>query len=346
MQREKNDNMDFLRAMACVMVVCIHVTNYYSRGYGEISNASYIFSIIVNGVCRLAVPLFFMISGFLLLPEVLTIKKSIRRAFRTFCVLVLWSGIYYIWNLFYRNRGYDFIQSFEEPVKKHLWFLYAILGMYVALPFLQCMMKNMPDLLMRYFALLWFGFMALDFVTALLNMEITYEVPLVGGSCYLGYFIMGFIISHTTKKVKISKWVCYTGAMLCIGVIVFATYVGTIEAGEHNEVFFEYRNVLIAIAASLIFYDASQNGTYVFKERTKKIVSLLARHSFTIYLCHVLFLDIVKLEFYPREVSAWIGIPVYTMAIFVASLLFSVIWSRMYKGLRVVIGKLKKRGTV
>ena len=193
MKREKNYNMELLRVMACVMVVCIHVTNYYSRGYGEISNASYVFSIIVNGVCRLAVPLFFMISGFLLLPEVLLIKKSVRRAWNTLCVLVIWSGIYYIWNQIYREKGYDFSLVFEEPVKKHLWFLYAILGMYVALPFLQCMVKNMPDLLMRYFVLLWFGCMTLDYVIALSDMEITYEIPLIGNSCYLGYFLMGYM---------------------------------------------------------------------------------------------------------------------------------------------------------
>lgn len=343
MKREKNYNMELLRVIACVMVVCIHVTNYYSRGYGEISNSSYIFSIIINGICRLAVPLFFMISGFLLLPEVLVIKKSIRRAFHTFLVLVLWSGIYYIWNLYYRKRDYDFALAFEEPVKKHLWFLYAILGMYIALPFLQCMVKKMPDLLMRYFALLWFGFMTLDFVIALLNMEVTYEVPLVGSSCYLGYFIMGYIISHTMKKVKIPRWICYVGAFSCIAVMIFATYMGTIEIGEHYEDFFEYRNVLIAIAASLVFYDVSKNGTYEFRERTKRMLSFLGGHSFTIYLCHVLFLDIVKLELYPRQVSAWIGIPVYTALIFGASLMFSVIWNRICHGLYRLVCKCRKR---
>ncbi len=345
MKREKNYNMEFLRVLACVMVVCIHVTNYYSRGYGEISHASYIFSIIVNGVCRLAVPLFFMISGFLLLPEVLLIKKSIKRAWNTLCVLVLWSGIYYVWNLVYREKGYDFSLIFEEPVKKHLWFLYAILGMYVALPFLQCMLKNMPDLLMRYFVILWFGFMALDYVIALSDMEITYEIPLVGSSCYLGYFMMGYIISHTLKKVVIPRWVCFLGALLCVAIVIGATYLRTMEAGEHNEDFFEYRNVLIAVASCLIFYDASKNGKYMLKERMKKVLSFLAKHSFTIYLCHILFLDIVKLELHPREMSAFIGIPLYTVGIFATSLLFSVIWDRICGSLRSVVNK-KKEGKI
>lgn len=330
MKREKNYNMELLRVVACIMVVCIHVTNYYSRDYGEISNASYLFSIIVNGLCRLAVPLFFMISGFLLLPEVLVIKKSIHRVWSTFCVLVLWSGIYYLWDLYFRHRSYHFFKIFEEPVKKHLWFLYAILGMYVVLPFLQCMVKNMPDLLMRYFAMLWFGFMTLDYLISLFHMEIAYEVPLVGTSCYLGYFIMGYIISHTMKKVNISEWTCYFGAVACIGVMIFATYITTLETGKHCEVFFEYRDILIAIAASLIFYNASKNGVIVFREKTKKVLAFLSAHSFTIYLCHVIFLDIVKLKFAPRSISAFIGIPFYTICIFLSSLLFSIVWKRIF----------------
>ena len=331
MKREKNYNMELLRVLACIMVVCIHVTNYYSRGYGEISHISYIFSIVINGICRVAVPLFFMISGYFLLPEVMVIKKSIRRAFQIFVVLVLWSGIYYIWNLYYRKRDYDFALAFEEPVKKHLWFLYAILGMYIALPFLQCMIKKMPDLLMRYFALLWFLFMALDFVIAILDMEVTYEVPLVGSSCYLGYFLMGFIISHTMKKVEIPGWLCFLGAFSCIAIIIVFTYICTVNTGVHIEDFFEYRNVFIASAAAFIFYDASNNGKYELSERVKRGISFVSKHSFTIYLCHVLFLDIVKLELYPRKISAFVGIPLFTIVIFAASLSFSVVWSSLLR---------------
>lgn len=336
MKREKNYNIEALRVIACIMVICIHVSNYYSRAYGTISDASYIFSIIINGISRVAVPIFFMISGALLLDETLLVKKSVRRVGNTLAVLIVWSTIYYFWNLFYREAEYDLHLIFEAPVKRHLWFLYAILGMYIALPFLQCMFKNMPDILLRYFALLWFVFLALDYGIALSDMEITYQIPLVGSSCYLGYFAMGYIIKSTIKKVPIKPWVCYLGAAGFIGVTILITYLHTVKDGVHCEDFFEYRNVLIAAGAALIFYDALKNVHRRFSERTKKVLSFFAKHSFTIYLCHIIFLDIMKLEMNPREISAFIGIPLHVAWIFGASLLFSMVWEFLWSRVKAI----------
>ena len=339
MKKEKNYNIEALRVIACFMVICIHVSNYYSRAYGTVSDASYIFSIIVNGISRVSVPVFFMISGSLLLDETLLVKKSVRRVGNTLIVLIVWSGLYYFWNLLYRDKTYDLHLIFEAPVKRHLWFLYAILGMYIALPFLQCMLKNMPDILMRYFALLWFTFLALDYGIALSDMEITYQIPLVGSSCYLGYFVLGYIIKKTIKRVPINPWVCYLGAAAFVGVTIWLTYLYTVKNGVHCEDFFEYRNVLIAAGAALIFYDALKNEHHKFSDRTKRVLSYLAKHSFTIYLCHVIFLDIMKLEMNPIEISAFIGIPLHTIWIFGASLLFSVVWNFLW-------GRVKKRNSI
>lgn len=327
-KREKNYNLEVLRVVACIMVVVIHVSNYYSRGYGlgEVSNASYVFSIITNVISRIAVPIFFMISGSLLLEETLLIKKSLRRVGNTLLSLVVWSAIYFIWNYFYRGRLYDFRLIFYEPVKAHLWFLYAIIGMYLVLPFLQNMFKSMQDILMRYFVTLWFLLLTVDYVLALCEIPVAYEIPLVGTSCYLGYFVLGYIVKGTIKKVPISTKTCYAGATFCLTAVIFFTYICTVLQDSHYDKLFQYRNILIAIASALIFYDALKNEHRPYKERTKRILSFLSRHSFTIYLCHVIFLDIVKLEFAPRSISAFIGIPLYTLFVFGCSLLFSILW--------------------
>lgn len=319
-----------------MMVVCIHVSNYYSRGYGlgEVSNASYLFSIIINVISRVAVPIFFMISGSLLLDETVLIRKSLKRVWNTLLSLLLWSGIYCIWNYFYRDRVYDFRLIFQEPVKKHLWFLYAIIGMYIVLPFLQNMFKNMQDILMRYFVAMWFFFLTVDYIIALLDLKIAYQIPLVGNSCYLGYFAMGYIVKRTIKKVPIDTKLCYGGAILSLTTVIVLTYICTTLQGEHYDRFFEYRNILIAIASSLIFYDALKNEHHPYKEKTKQVLRFLSKHSFTIYLCHVIFLDIVKLEFAPRSVSAFIGIPLYSVFVFGCSLLFSVIWNMVQSIIR------------
>lgn len=311
------------------MVVCIHVSNYYSRGYGlgEVSHASYEFSLLINGVSRLAVPIFFMISGFLLLGEPVVVKKNVRRVRNMLLTLLLWSGIYLVWNYFYRDRVYDFRLLLEEPVKKHLWYLYVLVGLYVVLPFLQTMFQNLQDNLLLWFAGLWFFFLTMEYILMLCKLDVTYPVPLVGTFCYVGYFALGYIIKCMKPNTLLTSRLCYAGAGVALAITIILTYALTVSRGGHYEKLFEYRNPLIAIAAGLVFYDVLKNAHPSYSERTKKVLQFLAKHSFTIYLCHILFLDIVKLQFFPRSINAFLGIPLYCGFVFAGALAFSIVWN-------------------
>ena len=42
---QRDNSLDWIRLLSCVCVICIHVSNVYSRQYGQIDKVSYIFSI-------------------------------------------------------------------------------------------------------------------------------------------------------------------------------------------------------------------------------------------------------------------------------------------------------------
>ena len=42
-----------------------------------------------------------------------------------------------------------------EPTKRHLWFMYAIIGIYIVLPFVQKMCKNLSKVEENLFMVLW-----------------------------------------------------------------------------------------------------------------------------------------------------------------------------------------------
>lgn len=329
--------------MACVMVVCIHVSNYYCRGYGlgEVSDTSYIISVIWNSVSRVAVPIFFMISGALLLNEPVHIKKSIKRVGRTCLMLLLWSGIYYIWNYFYRNRLYDVQTILEEPVKKHLWFLYAIIGIYLVVPFLQSMVQNMSDVVMAYFGVIWFAILTVEYILSIIGVNMTYPIPIMGDSCYMGYFILGYILKTRLTIIPLAKKTCLWGTTLVLLLVMILTCVCTELEGKHVDKLFENRNILVAIASVLLFCAVLQ--CVDFSEEIKKMLRFLSKHTFMIYLCHVIFLDVVKMEFAPRSIHAFWGIPLYTIFVFVASLLFSMIWYFLRRETTIPIWSLDKR---
>jgi len=326
LKREINYNLEALRAMACVMVICIHVSNYYCRGYGlgEVSNTSYIISVVWNSISRIAVPIFFMISGALLLEERIQLRKSFKRVGRTMLTLLLWSGIYYVWNMIYRDRLYDVEMLLEEPVKKHLWFLYAIIGIYLILPFLQCMVCYMSDEMAACFVAMWYGLLTIEYIVSFMKVDIAYSVPLIGNSCYVGYFILGYILKTRLGNIPVSIRTFFLGATLALLAIIILTCICTSLERTHVDKLFENRNVLVAISASLVFCGMQKRQGY--SDRVKRILRFVSKHSFMIYLCHVIFIDIVKLEFAPRSVPAFFGIPFYTGLVFVTSVLFSMAW--------------------
>ena len=62
--------------ISCIFVIVIHVTNYFCRAYGEITQSEYLFALLLDTLARVSVPCFFMISGALLLGREEPLKKQ------------------------------------------------------------------------------------------------------------------------------------------------------------------------------------------------------------------------------------------------------------------------------
>lgn len=324
MEKQKDVNIELLRVISCIMVIFIHVANYYCRIMEDISVSSYVFACIINGISRVSVPLFFMISGSLLIGREVDLRRNTARVTKILRPLVVWSAVYAVWNYFYMDKGYYNLQDmFEEPVKKHLWYLYVLVGIYLTLPFWQKLFQNMNDEMVKYFSMLYICLLAINFYLAIQDMEVRYQIPLVGSSCHLGYFIMGYLIRQYRDKIHLRRLWAACLAMLALAIVVGATLWYSFCDGQHCEDFFEYRNVLIGVAAMAVFYIAIKSRPFYLPETIGCWVGLVAKHSFTIYLSHILFLDILKEEIEMREMGAFVGIPLFSNMIFMAAFLFA-----------------------
>lgn len=140
--RQKNYNIEMIRALSFVMVIVIHVANYFCRGFEYINLGEYLFASTLNTLARVSVPCFFMISGALLLGRNETIKKSLQRVARFLPVLIVWTIVYYVFNTFYMNQTVELKKILEVPAEAHLWYLYVMIPIYLILPFLQAMCRG------------------------------------------------------------------------------------------------------------------------------------------------------------------------------------------------------------
>lgn len=135
--------LDALRVFATVLVICLHCFSG-PVGRGELLGTGLWWGCSAVGqLCRAGVPLFFMISGALLLsgPKTLEPGPFYKRRFgRILPAFFLWDGVYYLWN--HGRAGTASLGGFlGELADKgscfHLWFVYQIGAIYLFLPFLK-----------------------------------------------------------------------------------------------------------------------------------------------------------------------------------------------------------------
>ncbi len=198
-------NVELIRILSCVMVIVIHVTNYYCRAYGDIGQGEYLFSLLLNTLSRVSVPCFFMISGAFLLAVQDTVRDYAQRLKRFVPVLAVWSAVYYCWNTFYIGAGYDLREILCVPVERHLWYLYAMIPVYLVLPFFQMIFKAMDRKWEFLFLIVTGGAVVFNYLTSLADSRAYYDLPLVGDRVYSFYVFLGYFLYKYRKEIRIGQ---------------------------------------------------------------------------------------------------------------------------------------------
>lgn len=322
-------NIDFLRVIAIIGTIIIHVSNIYVYSFNRISNLEYLFSISFNLLARICVPLFFMISGAFLINETFDFKKYKKRIIKYLIILIIWSIIYY----FFNNTNYDNIISDlfsslfnSNKTSRHLWYMYALLGLYIALPFVSNMCKNLTRQQENLFIILWLIFSGLDIFYAPLGklfigdyFKVTYPIPIINSTYYLGYFVIGYILHNRFKDKKIDKkhniYLILTYLLSNI-IPIIITYFISIKTNNVYESMFWYRSIFIAIASFSIFSLVILNKD---KFNNNKLINI-SNYTFGIYLIHMIFIEVIKEQFNLIQYSSIYMIPLVTIIVFGLSL--------------------------
>lgn len=313
-----------MRVFACFFVIFGHIANWYMREYPDLPMTSYAVSLMINGICRISVPIFFMISGALILEKPVDLKKNTMRSAGMLIRTVIWTVVYVVWDYFYLGDNYYLNTIFAVPVRTHFWFMYVMVGICITTPFWQKLVRGSSKELMYYFSIIFIGNMAVTFILSRLNMNVTYDIPLIGNCVYVGYFIMGYVIRHYINEIKIKNWVCFAVLVLCVTLTNLYTYYYTVKLGVHCEAYSDFRSVFIGIAAMIVFY-----FTLKLKEpKHRSWVTFISGHSFNIYMMHVFFLDILQENIDVTKVNVFLGTPVFFVFMLSLSIAFSWIYER------------------
>lgn len=200
--------LDLLRVFACGCVVMLHSIGGYINNTGMYGTRSWYLCIGLNEVVRVGVPLFLMMSGYLLLRS----EKSAdigafykKRLGRILLPFIVWDIVYFLYYHLTSGTTVSVGELLGELINNgsayHLWFIYTLFAIYLVTPFLRMIIRSCSvEQLLWLFVLIAFPGTIRPFLNTLLPVYIYLFEPIAEG--YIAYFLLGYILGQTELKLN------------------------------------------------------------------------------------------------------------------------------------------------
>ena len=147
--------LECLKIIACFLVIVNH-TNSQIFLQNEPS-LLWLQSVTYFFVCRIAVPLFLIISGYTMLSKQYDYKKCFMMVLRYGVCLVVVSVVYYCYYILSGRVSEPAFKSFciwiiSGPISNAIWYMYLYMGLIIMMPFLQKMASNLQKKIFMFFS--------------------------------------------------------------------------------------------------------------------------------------------------------------------------------------------------
>lgn len=289
-KKEKNkDNImyiNILRIVSCLMVIINHTHGILLEN-NTTSNS--IFYMLGFSLCKIGVPLFLMITGTLLLDKNYDYKKILKCIFRVLVPVIGLSFVFYIKDVGFNNINLiiffkDIIMS---PYIIPYWYIYALIGIYLTIPFLQKMIKNFKDRDYYIFILL---FLIIPSLLALLKTYVRVNINYNFTTAFFPIIISLVVCGNFLSKIKLTK------KYFIISILIFiVSYIGMFLSmylpylnNETISYTLDSWNAFPVLLMSIsIFYSVRyllENKSY--SKKTNYMITTVASTTFGIYLIH------------------------------------------------------------
>lgn len=309
--------VDYIRVVACFLVMLVHASeNFYAADAsglaGNVSllaNESNRFWVaFYDGFCgRISVPLFMIVSAFLLVPmkSGVTMGDFYKRRFkRIIPPMVIFMLLYTFLPLAWGGMSWE--QSLNDlkmlplnfpSMAGHLWFMYPLISLYLIIPIVSPWLE-------RASAKEELTFLGLFGISTFIPWIHRFISPEIWGECfwngftmlwycsgYLGYLVMAHYIRYHLDWSRKKKLIA--GSLFLLGGAAFTGwsfwYMGT--PGQTIETpLLEWSwefctpNVLLASFGAFLLFSCIE------RKETPKLVRKLSDMSFGMYLMHLFFL--------------------------------------------------------
>jgi len=297
--------VDFIRVVAIFSVVWLHSAAPLLYKYNELPHMDWWAGNVYDSIVRMCVPLLFMISGYLLLgkQEPLNIY-AVKRINKVVVPLVIWTIFYVFWRYYETGRFIALKNAFGlllNPAYYHLWFLYALIGLYLYIPILRVLIQHASKEILYYFVALWFVAVSIiPLVYRLTHIGSSYDMKMISG--YVGYLVIGYLLGNVQVDQK-WFWRSLAGFVFFAAITMAGTFFLTVRyKGVYDEYFYSYLSpnvILLSVSAFICLKYLA--GRVITSERGEAILASLSAASFGIYFVHPMVISAIG--------RGWLGIP-------------------------------------
>ena len=335
--------LDYIRVIACFLVMLVHASENFYGAPGSTdmagpqsflaNEADRLWVSVYDGFSRMSVPLFMIVSAFLLVPMKegestfsFYKKRAIRILPAFIFFMVIYSTVPMFWNQIDLETSLSDLSSlpFNFPtLAGHLWFMYPLISLYLFIPVISPWLAKVSKKEEKFFVILF----AISTCMPYLNRF----VGEIWGQCfwnefhilwyfsgYLGYLVLAhYIRVHLDWSYVKRLWI--GGTMLVIGAVwtILSFYIQAVPGQLHSTPEIEIGWSFCTINCLLLTTGAFLLFTCIKKENTPYIIAELSELSYGMYLMHILWLGMwVKVFKDIIELSSVSAIPAIAVCTF------------------------------
>ncbi|MGL6248497.1 MAG: acyltransferase [Culicoidibacterales bacterium] len=326
---KQNIGIEYLRVYASLSVIIIHVSALAIR---QTASYSYEFPLILDVLSRAAVPLFFMISGYLLLnPAKSGNFKEMwsKTKQRIFVPFLFWLGIYWVFTIVFYWWRFQLAspmtmsaEFFVGETTYHFWFL-PVLGIYYLLtPWFNQQLCNRSERQIMLFVIGSFVYGGIMQVLGAWTGLVIFQLLKIGG--FTGYFLFGYLTKQ--KQWQLNIWLGVSGYLLSMALtaIIFASLYKVISPEQTINYITDNFSPLIIIGSCLVFISFVHQ---TYRETwLKRLTVSLSPYTFGIYFIHVAILSVLasfgELNWFPMISNSLVLIlSVYSISLAISYLM-------------------------
>lgn len=302
--------LDYMRVIACFMVIMVHSCEFFfidgdNIGIRNLYDGFWVS--VIDSAFRCSVPLFVMISAYLLVPlktDAATFLK--RRLIRVVIPFIIWSLLYatlpYLWGGLSSNEVASSLTRLLynfNGASGHMWFVYMLIGIYLFMPVISPWLEKSGKRSLQGYLFLW-----------ILSSFFPYLRSYVGdiyGECYwneyhllwyfsgfLGYVILAHYIrtylTWSRQKMLILGSLLYIAGYLITATIWF-NRIPTSTSLQSLELSWRFCTPNV-IAMSFGAFIVIQS-LFSHRSQPSRIIRDISDLSYGIYLMHIFILGAI-----------------------------------------------------